>query len=191
MAAQQIGGTFYGWRVVGAVFVLAMFGWGLGFYGPPVYLHAVRETRGWSLMLVSTAVTVHYLFGAIVVANMPRLTERFGVAAVTKAGTTPSPFVSQKTQANNNFAMRALGRPPNSANAVARPFERRRPGLQLMRCDRRCAISPSGFSIATSLTTGSSSPSASGHQHGVAKTQTMSVGLSSGSCARKLGGPAP
>jgi hypothetical protein len=38
--------TFYGWRVVGAAFVLAVFGWGLGFYGPPVYLHAVRETRG-------------------------------------------------------------------------------------------------------------------------------------------------
>jgi hypothetical protein len=25
--------TFYGWRVVAAVFVLAIFGWGLGFYG--------------------------------------------------------------------------------------------------------------------------------------------------------------
>ena len=35
--------NFYGWRVVGAAFVLAIFGWGLGFYGPPVYLHAVRE----------------------------------------------------------------------------------------------------------------------------------------------------
>ena len=35
--------TFYGWRVTGAAFVLAMFGWGLGFYGPPVYLHAVQE----------------------------------------------------------------------------------------------------------------------------------------------------
>jgi hypothetical protein len=24
--------TFYGWRVVGAAFILATFGWGLGFY---------------------------------------------------------------------------------------------------------------------------------------------------------------
>ena len=40
---------FYGWRIVGAAFVLAFFGWGLGFYGPPVYLHAVREARGFSL----------------------------------------------------------------------------------------------------------------------------------------------
>ncbi|MBV8536529.1 MAG: hypothetical protein JO128_13110, partial [Alphaproteobacteria bacterium] len=34
---------FYGWRVVAATFMLAVFGWGLGFYGPPVFLHAVRE----------------------------------------------------------------------------------------------------------------------------------------------------
>lgn len=77
--------TFYGWRVVSAAFVLAMFGWGLGFYGPPVYLHAVREARGWSLALVSTAVTVHFLIGAIVVANLPNLYRCFGVPAITKA----------------------------------------------------------------------------------------------------------
>ena len=68
------------------MFVLAAFGWGLGLYGPPIYLHTVRETRGWSLALVSTAVTVHFLFGAIVIANMPKLYKKFGVAAVTKAG---------------------------------------------------------------------------------------------------------
>ena len=78
--------VFFGWRVVAAVFVLATFGWGLGFYGPPVYLHAVREVRGWSLALVSAAVTVHFLFGAMVIANLPKLYLRFGVAAVTKCG---------------------------------------------------------------------------------------------------------
>jgi MFS family permease len=77
---------FYGWQVVAAVFVLATFGWGLGFYGPPVYLHAVHQLRGWSLNVVSTAVTVHFLFGAIVIANLPRLYARFGLARVTKAG---------------------------------------------------------------------------------------------------------
>ena len=77
---------FFGWRVVAAVFVLAVFGWGLGFYGPPVYLQVVREARGWSLTLVSTAVTIHFLFGAMVIANLPRLYRRFGVPAVTKAG---------------------------------------------------------------------------------------------------------
>jgi len=76
---------FYGWRVVGAAFVLAFFGWGLGFYGPPVYLHAVREARGFSLAVVSTAVTVHYLAGAVVAANVPALYRRFGLPAVTVA----------------------------------------------------------------------------------------------------------
>ena len=77
--------TFYGWRVVSAAFVLAVFGWGLGFYGPPVFLHAVREARGWSLALVSTAVTVHFLIGATVVANLPKFYRCFGVPAITKA----------------------------------------------------------------------------------------------------------
>lgn len=79
-------GHFFGWRVVAAVFVLATFGWGLGFYGPPVYLHAVREARGWSVTIVSAAVTAHFLFGAIVIANLPKLYRRFGVARVTKFG---------------------------------------------------------------------------------------------------------
>jgi hypothetical protein len=86
MTAHGSSGVFYGWRVVAATFVLAVFGWGVGFYGPPVYLHAVREARGWSLALVSAAVTVHFLFGAIVIANLPKLYRRFGVPAVTKAG---------------------------------------------------------------------------------------------------------
>jgi MFS family permease len=77
---------FYGWRVVAAAFVLAVFGWGLGFYGPPIYLHAVQEARGWPLALVSTAVTLHFLLGAIFTANLPQLYGRFGVPAVTKAG---------------------------------------------------------------------------------------------------------
>src|SRR6516225_2859666 len=35
-------------------------------------------------LIVSTGVTVHFLFGAIVVANLPRLYKSFGVATVTK-----------------------------------------------------------------------------------------------------------
>jgi hypothetical protein len=73
--------------VVGAAFVLAFFGWGLGFYGPPVYLHAVREVRGFSLAVVSSAVTVHYLAGAFVAANVPALYRRFGLPAVTVVAT--------------------------------------------------------------------------------------------------------
>lgn len=80
------GGRFFGWRVVGGAFVLAVFGWGLGFYGPPIYLHAVREARGWPISLISAAVTLHFLFGALVVANLPKLYRRFGLPMVTKTG---------------------------------------------------------------------------------------------------------
>jgi hypothetical protein len=86
MVALTYAKKFHGWRIVGAAFVLAVFGWGLGFYGPPIYLQAVRDLRGWSLQLVSAAVTVHFLFGALVVARLPKLYLRYGLPAVTKAG---------------------------------------------------------------------------------------------------------
>jgi MFS family permease len=77
---------FYGWRVVGAAFILAVFGLGMGFHGPAVYLHAVHQRTGWPLALISTAVTVHFLVGAVVVANLPALYRRFGIPTVTKSG---------------------------------------------------------------------------------------------------------
>jgi len=77
-------GTFYGWRVVGAAFVLAAFGWGMGFYGPPVFLRFVCEATGWPVALVSTAVTVHFLAGALVGARLPAIHRRLGVSITTK-----------------------------------------------------------------------------------------------------------
>lgn len=79
-------GRFFGWRVVGGAFVLAMLGWGIGFYGPPIFLQTLHETRGWPISLISAAVTAHFLIGALVVANLPALHRRFGLPAVTKAG---------------------------------------------------------------------------------------------------------
>ena len=79
-------GIFFGWRVVGAAFVLAVLGWGIGFYGPPVYLQAIQENTGWPVTLISTAVTTHFVIGAVVVANLPTLYMRFGVPVATKAG---------------------------------------------------------------------------------------------------------
>lgn len=78
--------AFFGDTVVRATFVLAMFGWGVGFYGPPIYLAEIVATHGWPLALVSAAVTVHFLAGVLVVARLPRLYARFGLAQVTAAG---------------------------------------------------------------------------------------------------------
>jgi len=62
-------GTFYGWRVVGGAFVLALFGWGMAFWGPPVFLSVLHERMGWPLALISTAITMHFLVGAVVAAS--------------------------------------------------------------------------------------------------------------------------
>jgi len=77
---------FYGWTVVAAAFVVAIFGWGVGFYGPPIFLKAVQDTRGWPVALVAATITVHFLVGAVAVANMPKLYRLFGLPRVTVAG---------------------------------------------------------------------------------------------------------
>ena len=79
---------FFGWRVVAGAFVLAIFGWGIGFYGPPVFLHSVVARTGWSIGLVSGAVTFHFLAGAVLVANLPRLYGRIGLPLSTSLGAT-------------------------------------------------------------------------------------------------------
>ena len=78
--------AFFGWHVVAATFVLAVFGWGVGFYGPPIYLQMVVQRTGWSVALVSTAVTLHFLVGAAVAANLPRLYRVVGIPYVTVTG---------------------------------------------------------------------------------------------------------
>ncbi|MEQ1672800.1 MAG: MFS transporter, partial [Hyphomicrobium sp.] len=77
---------FFGTTVVRAAFVLAFFGWGVGFYGPPIFLHTVVSRTGWSLALVSGAVTFHFLFGAAIVVLLPRLYGRFGIPRITISG---------------------------------------------------------------------------------------------------------
>ena len=77
---------FFGWQVAWAAFFLAAFGWGIGFYSPPIFLHAVIERTGWPLPLVSSAVTVHFLAGAILVANLPTIYQRVDVHRVIGAG---------------------------------------------------------------------------------------------------------
>lgn len=53
---------------------------------PPIFLGTLHEANGWSLPLVSAAITLHFLLGAALVARLARLHRRFGVARVTRAG---------------------------------------------------------------------------------------------------------
>jgi predicted MFS family arabinose efflux permease len=75
-----------GRRVVWTAFVVAMFGFGIGFYGPAVYLPALHQARGWSISTISMAITAHYLVGAFLIACLPDAYRRFGVGRITVAG---------------------------------------------------------------------------------------------------------
>lgn len=77
---------FFGWQVVWAAFALAAFAWGIGFYGPGVWLAALSGGRGWSVGAVSAAVTLHFLASALLVARLPALLARFGLVAAVRAG---------------------------------------------------------------------------------------------------------
>ncbi len=86
MARRGAAKGFFGWQVVGAAFVLAVLTWGINFYGPSVYLHALHAREGWPLSLISAAITLHFLASAALVARLPALHARFGPVAVTRAG---------------------------------------------------------------------------------------------------------
>jgi hypothetical protein len=77
---------FFGWKVVSAAFIVAIFTWGIGFYGPPVFLNAIHHDRGWPIPLISAAVTCNLFIGAVVMANLAPLHARFGIATVTRTG---------------------------------------------------------------------------------------------------------
>ena len=75
------------WTVAWVAFVVALFAWGAGFYGPAMFVHALHASRGWSISLVGMAVTTHFLLSAVLVANLPRVHHRLGVTHATLGGT--------------------------------------------------------------------------------------------------------
>jgi MFS family permease len=77
---------FFGWKVAWVAFTIAMFSWGIGFYGPSVFLQTLHATRGWSISSISAAITTHFLSSAAMVAYLPEVHQRFGLAWSTLAG---------------------------------------------------------------------------------------------------------
>jgi MFS family permease len=67
-----------GWRIVAVCFVVANFGWGLGFYGQGIYLAELHRTQGWSASLISGATTFFYLLGALMVVFVAEAVKAFG-----------------------------------------------------------------------------------------------------------------
>jgi len=76
-----------GWRIVLVCFLLATFGWGLGFYGQSVYVAELHRLRGWPASLISGGTTFFYLFGAALVAFVSEAIKAFGPRNCLIAGT--------------------------------------------------------------------------------------------------------
>jgi MFS family permease len=78
---------YQGWRIVFVCFLLATFGWGLGFYGQSVYVAELHRLHGWSASLISGGTTFFYLSGAALVAFVSEAIQSFGPRKCLIAGT--------------------------------------------------------------------------------------------------------
>jgi predicted MFS family arabinose efflux permease len=76
-----------GWRIVVVCFLLATFGWGLGFYGQSVYVAELHRLHGWPASLISSGTTFFYLSGAALVAFVSEAIRSFGPRKCLIAGT--------------------------------------------------------------------------------------------------------
>jgi hypothetical protein len=63
-ATDMATSVFYGWKIVLVCFLIAMYGFGFGFYGAGLYLVSLQSLHEWSTSLISSAITLYYLFGA-------------------------------------------------------------------------------------------------------------------------------
>jgi MFS family permease len=75
---DETSARYDGWQIVAVCFLVATFGWGLGFYGQSVYLAELHRLHGWPASLISLATTFFYLFGALLVAFVSEAIRAFG-----------------------------------------------------------------------------------------------------------------
>ena len=81
-----VANRFFGWSVAWSAFTIAVFAWGIGFYGPSVFLQSLHESRGWSFSQISMAITAHFLLSAIIIAYLPEIHRWLGIAKTTFLG---------------------------------------------------------------------------------------------------------
>ena len=130
---------FYGWNVVGATFAMALFSFGLGFYGLTVYLATLQRLHGWSASAVSAPVTVYYVAGALLTAVIGDVYERLGPRVVVAAGAVAMAagvaalgVVTQPWQLYPAFLVMSVGWGSMSGaaiNIILAPWFERRRGL--------------------------------------------------------------
>jgi MFS family permease len=131
-------GLYHGWLVVALAFLVAMFSWGLGFYGLGIYLVVLRDRFGWSAADIASAITVYYILGAaLTFLFVGPVFDRYGVRRVVAVGTlalaasvAALPLASELWHVHALFALMSIGWATMSGAAVniivAPWFDRRR-----------------------------------------------------------------
>lgn len=119
---------YQGWKVVVCAFLIAVFGWGFGFYGIGVFLAELVERHGWATSSVASAVTVLYLVGAVLIAFVGNAFERFGPCRVVLVGMSAMgaaaiglTWITQPGQLYVVFPLMAVGWAAMSGAALTRP----------------------------------------------------------------------
>ncbi len=77
---------FYGWWIVVGCLLVAVVGWSLTVFGMGVYIHVLAERPGFSISLISTAVTISYLVSAACLISVGAAIARLGPKPVIAAG---------------------------------------------------------------------------------------------------------
>jgi len=142
LAAPAAKPLYRGWLVVAAAFLVAMFGFGLGFYGPGIYLVALKARHGWSTEELSSAITVYYILGAtLLFFIVGPLFDRWGARAVVTIGTVAMAcgvvlltLITRPWQVYASFGVMSLGWAAMSGaaiNIIVAPWFERRRGLAL------------------------------------------------------------
>lgn len=80
------GRVYHGWWVVFCTFVMALYGWGLGFYGLSLYLVALSKIHGWSPATISAGITFFYIAGAFLVMQVGDAIQNWGARIVVLTG---------------------------------------------------------------------------------------------------------
>jgi MFS family permease len=138
--AEASSGLYHGWLVVAVAFLIAVFSWGLGFYGLGIYLVALRARFGWSAADIATAITVYYILGAaLTFVFVGPAFDRYGVRRVVAAGAlamaasvTALPLARELWHVHAIFALMSIGWAAMSGaavNIIVAPWFDRRRGL--------------------------------------------------------------
>src|SRR5215472_13964682 len=140
MERSRDSGLYHGWFVVAAAFLVALFGFGLGFYGPGIYLVALKVRHGWSIAELSSVITTYYVLGAsFLFFGVGSLFELYGARKVLGVGIFAMgiglvllTWVTRLWQVYAAFALMSVGWATMSGaaiNIIVAPWFERRRGL--------------------------------------------------------------